>query len=112
MTSLNFNGGQMPTRTIQRADTSHGKVLYAMYLYVSQTAIELVKLTGYLGAQERANELLNDFYFPIEKGYAMFRRPNGRTVAVRTYGINWNYISLQDLQYFIEDASALYGNLR
>ena len=40
MTSLNFNGGQMPTRTIPRADTSHGKVLYAMYLYGSQTAIE------------------------------------------------------------------------
>lgn len=111
MTSLSFNGGQTPTRTIPKADTSHGKVLYAMYLYGSQTAVELINRTGYLGAQERANELLNDFYLPIQKGDTIFTRPNGRTVPVKTYGINWQYISLQDLQYFIDDASALYGNL-
>lgn len=111
MSSLNFNGGNPPTRTIPAVNSSHGKVLYALCLYGSQTARELVSRTGYCGAQERANELLNKFYLPIAKGSRLVLMETGRKVYVTTYSLDWNFISLNQLQDFMDRAKTCYGDL-
>lgn len=110
MTNLNFNGGQTPTRRIPQVDTSHGCVLYALCRYGSQTAQELIYRTGYLGAQERTNELLNDYYLPIQKGDVLVQMP-GRETYVKTYSLNWDVISLAYLQDFMDRAQVYYGDL-
>ncbi|ODL99663.1 hypothetical protein AXH23_17500 [Acinetobacter pittii] len=112
MSSLNFNGGSLPsTRKIPAVNSSHGKVLYALGLYGSQTARELVIRTGFCGAQERANELKSKFYLPIAKGSKLIQMETGRNVYVTTYSIDWNYISFNDLQDFMCRAKMFYGDL-
>lgn len=110
MSTMQFNGGNPPTRRIPAVDTSHGCVLYALCRYGRQTAQELIYRTGYLGAQERTNELLNDYYLPIQKGERLVQMP-GREAYVRTYGLNWDVISLAELQDFMDRAEEYYGDL-
>ncbi|MEH1712634.1 MULTISPECIES: hypothetical protein [Acinetobacter] len=110
MTNLNFNGGNPLTRRIPAVGTSHGCVLYALCRYGRQTAQELIYRTGYLGAQERTNELLNDFYLPIQKGDLLVQMP-GRETYVKTYGLNWDLISTEYFQDFMDQAENYYGDL-
>lgn len=111
MSTLQFNGGNTPVRRIPSVSSSHGKVLYALCRYGSQTARELIVRTGYCGAQERTNELLNNYYLPISKGSRLVQMETGRKVYVTTYSLNWNLINLSDLQDFIDRARMYYGDL-
>lgn len=110
MTNLNFNGGNPPQRTIPAVNSSHGCVLYTLCRYGRKTALELISYTGYAGAQERANELLNQYYIPITKFDVLVNLP-GRSTYVKSYGINWTLISQADLQDFMDRAEAYYGDL-
>lgn len=111
MSSLNFNGGNTSTRKIPAVSGSHGKVLYALCRYGSQTARELVFLTGYCGAQERVNELLSKYYLPIVKGSRLVEMETGRKVYVTTYGLDWDFANSNVLQDFMDRAFMHYGHL-
>jgi hypothetical protein len=111
MSSLNFNGGNTSTRKIPAVSGGHGKVLYALCRYGRQTARELVLLTGYCGAQERANELLNKYYLPIIKGSRLVKMETGREVYVTTYGLDRDFINSSVLRDFKVRARRHYGDL-
>ena len=96
MNIMQFNGGQTPQRTIPRASTDKGHVLWSLIRQGAQTGEELRANTNILGCQSRISELWSENYIPIFTTSETKTRPNGKVVPIVRYHINFSVLNLQD----------------
>ena len=112
MNIMQFNGGQTPQRTIPRASTDKGHVLWSLIRQGAQTGEELRANTNILGCQSRISDLWSENYIPIFTTPETKTRPSGKVVPIVRYHINFGVLNLTDpeLLDFLATGDSLYNS--
>lgn len=112
MSNMQFNGGQTPQRTIPRASTDKGHVLWSLIRQGAQTGEELRANTNILGCQSRVSDLWSKNYIPIFTTPETKTRPSGKVVPIVRYHVNFGVLNLTDQEWlnFLETGDSLYNS--